>query len=148
MDLDHAEPGDIVLSLKEETEDGYSGHSEPVSYLWTNSSHLISFQDGNEIADLDDGETRGILFEQKADTGYKLGSDSELTSFYLPPNASYFAPAENDNEAANFTSTSNSTPTTDGEDARGAHSRLVNLTCRSTPSSHIFSGQQSDHRPQ
>ena len=41
MDLDYAEPGDIVLGLKEEKKDGYSGHSEPVSHLWTDSSHLI-----------------------------------------------------------------------------------------------------------
>ena len=146
MDLDYAETVGNISRSKADTDNGHSGHSKLANYLWHSSPHLISLRDDNEIADLNYGETRDVLFKLKVDVDYEPSPNSGFVNFYPSPNTSRSPLAWNDSEATGIIQNPNSMPKADREDGHSVHSEPVSFARRSIPLSYSFLASKSGYR--
>lgn len=111
MDPRDAETGD--------GEDGHSIHLGLVGSTRHSTHHLTPFQGGVQIIDLDNAETRNVVFGLEIDAKDEPSPNSE---FYLPSNAPRLTPISN-----------LSMLTADRWGDHSPHRGLVNSTCRLTP---------------
>lgn len=140
VDLDYTETVGIIFGSKADTDNGHSSHPKLVSYLWYNSSRLISLQDNNGITDLNDGETRDVLFASKVDVNYEFSPNFGFASFHLSPNASRSILAGNDNGATDNIQNPNRMQKADRVDGCSVHSEPVSFVRCSISLSYNFLG--------